>query len=96
LSLPFVAMRLTSCHAICNSQAGTCWTWCIFHSDIPPSHLASSHALGPGALCCAMAALSAPLIDLMLVVLSAGLVWSTIPIICTCQCQRADVKVQWP
>jgi hypothetical protein len=90
LSSPFVATRLTSRGAVCNSQAGTCCTWCIFHGDIPPSHLASSHTLGPGASCCATAALSAPLADSMLVVLSAGLVRSTIPIICTRQRQRAD------
>jgi hypothetical protein len=90
LSLPFVAMHLTSCSAVCNSQAGTCCTWYIFYSDIPPSHLALSHVLGPSGSCCAMAALLAPLADSMLVVLSAGLVQSTIPIICTHQCQRAD------
>jgi hypothetical protein len=62
---------LTSCSAICNSQAGTCCTWCIFYSDISPSHLASSHALGPNASCCTMAALSALLADMMLVILLA-------------------------
>jgi hypothetical protein len=64
-------MHLTSCSAVCNSQAGTHCTWCIFYSDISPSHLALSHALGPNALCCAMAALSAPLADMMLAVPSA-------------------------
>jgi hypothetical protein len=63
--------RLTSRSAVCNSQAGTRCTWCIFYGDISPSHLASSHALGPDASCCATAALSAPLADTTLAVPSA-------------------------